>query len=63
MVALKSDPTKSLPDRVLALLERVNYRRADIVEERGHIPVALRSVPEGRRNFALDQLTFLRCAR
>jgi hypothetical protein len=34
MVALKSDPAKSLSDRVLALLERVNYRRADTAEER-----------------------------
>jgi hypothetical protein len=34
MVALMSDPAKSLSDRVLALLDRVDYRRADIVEER-----------------------------
>src|SRR5436190_9932633 len=34
MVALMSDPAKSLSDRVLALLERVNYRRADSAEER-----------------------------
>ena len=34
MVALKSDPAKSLSDRVQALLERVNYRRADTAEER-----------------------------
>jgi hypothetical protein len=33
MVALKSNPN-SLSDRVLALLERVSYRRADTVEER-----------------------------
>ena len=34
MVALRSAPAKSLSDRVLALLERVNYRRADSAEER-----------------------------
>jgi N-acyl amino acid synthase FeeM len=34
MVALKSDPPKSLSDRVLTLLERVNYRRADSAEDR-----------------------------
>src|SRR5215510_1057858 len=39
MVALKSVPAvqlpaRSLPDRILALLERVNYRRADTAEER-----------------------------
>src|SRR5215467_458111 len=34
MVAVKSSPANSLSDRVLALLERVNYRRADTAEER-----------------------------
>src|SRR5215475_10022517 len=34
MVVLKSNPTNSLSDRVLALLERVNYRRADTAEEK-----------------------------
>ena len=34
MVALKLKPANSLSDRVLALLERVNYRRADTAEER-----------------------------
>ena len=39
MVALKSIPAaqlpaRSLPDRVMALLEKVDYRRADTVEER-----------------------------
>src|SRR5262245_2600580 len=34
MVALKLNPANSLSDRVLALLERVNYRRADTAGER-----------------------------
>jgi hypothetical protein len=34
MVVLKSNPANSLSDRVLALLERVNYRRADTAEEK-----------------------------
>jgi N-acyl-L-homoserine lactone synthetase len=34
MIALKLNPANSLSDRVLALLERVDYRRADTAEER-----------------------------
>ena len=34
MIALKSSLANSLSDRVLGLLERVNYRRADTAEER-----------------------------
>src|SRR5215510_15395804 len=39
MVALKSVPAvqlpaRSLPDRIMALLEKVDYRRADTLEER-----------------------------
>ena len=34
MVALNLAPAQCLSDRVLALLDRVDYRRADIVEER-----------------------------
>jgi hypothetical protein len=67
MVALKSDPARSLSDRVLALLERVNYRRADIVEEREAIfrlryeaylrEGAISPSPSGRFCDALDDAT------
>jgi hypothetical protein len=67
MVALKSDPTKSLSDRVWALLERVNYRRADMVEEREAIfrlryeaylrEGAISSSTSGRFCDALDDAT------
>ena len=62
MVALKSDPAKSLSDRVLALLERVNYRRADTAEEREAI-FRLRYEAYLREGAIPPSTRDLRCAR